>query len=227
MLDRQAAGIIFVSGLHSVVGQDHSHYTRLTSRGMPVVAIDGLAPGLDFACVSTDDGEAVELSVRHLTQLGHTHLGLAIADRDHVPGARKEEVFLARVTPDRGLTGTVARSIYSLEGGTTAATELIVAGATAIICASDVMALGAVRAARKLGMQVPQDLSVVGFDDSMFMPLVDPPITTIRQPVEAMAKAAANLLLGQISGRGTPHGEILFEPELVVRETTGPAHVDS
>jgi DNA-binding LacI/PurR family transcriptional regulator len=109
----------------------------------------------------------------------------------------------------------------------TAATELIVAGATAIICASDVMALGAVRAARKLGMQVPQDLSVVGFDDSMFMPLVDPPITTIRQPVEAMAKAAANLLLGQISGRGTPHGEILFEPELVVRETTGPAHVDS
>lgn len=223
MLDRQVAGIVFVSGLHSVAGQDHDHYVNLIKRGMPVVAIDGVVAGLELACVSTDDAEAIELSLRHLTQLGHTHVGLAIADRDHVPGRRKEEAFLRRVEATPGLRGTVARSIYSLEGGMMAATELIVAGVTAVICASDVMALGAVRAARKLALNVPSDLSVIGFDDSVFMPLVDPPLTTIRQPVDAMAKAAANILHGQITGRGTPHGEILFEPELIVRASTGPS----
>jgi DNA-binding LacI/PurR family transcriptional regulator len=85
------------------------------------------------------------------------------------------------------------------------------------------MALGAVRAARKLGLTVPGDVSVIGFDDSAFMPLVDPAITTIRQPVDAMARAATGLLFAQITGRDSRPGEILFEPELIVRDSTGPA----
>jgi DNA-binding LacI/PurR family transcriptional regulator len=69
---------------------------------------------------------------------------------------------------------------------------------------------------------VPEDVSIIGFDDSMFMPLVDPAITTIRQPVDAIARAAVGLLLAQITGRDSRPGEILFEPELVVRSSTGP-----
>jgi LacI family repressor for deo operon, udp, cdd, tsx, nupC, and nupG len=222
LIDRQVAGIIFISGVHSVVGQDHHHYRKLIDRGLPVVAIDGLAPDLDLACVSTDDAEAVALAVRHLVHLGHTHLGLAISDEDHVPGARKQSAFLAFVAEQDILTGGVDRSMYSLEGGMSAATHLIEQGATAIICGSDLMALGAVKAARRLGLRVPDDISVVGFDDSTFMPLVEPAITTIRQPVEAMAKAAASMLVAQMTGRERRSGEVMFEPELVVRASTGP-----
>lgn len=223
MLQRQVAGIVFISGLHSVVGLDHSYYADLLRRGMPVVAIDGISPDLPMSCVSTDDGEAIELAVRHLTHLGHTHIGLAISDRDHVPGARKEEAFTRRTSDGSGVRGSIARSIYSLEGGMTAASELIAGGATAVVCGSDIMALGAVRAARKMGLDVPRDISVVGFDDSQFMPLVHPAITTIRQPVEAMSRAASSILISQMGGRATNRGEILFEPELVVRDSTGPA----
>lgn len=223
LLRRQVAGIIFISGLHSVVGQDHDHYRDLVTRGLPVVAIDGLAPGLELPCVSTDDGEAVTLAARHLEHLGHTRIGLAIADEDHVVGARKEAAFLDYLQRTPAMSGLVDRSLYSLEGGTAAATHLIASGVTGIICASDVMALGAVRAARKMNLRVPEDVSVIGYDDSMFMPLVDPAITTIRQPVDAIAKAAAGLLVAQITGRDSRPTEIFFEPELIVRESTGPA----
>lgn len=223
MIQRQVAGLVFVSGLHSAVGQVHDHYHELARRGLPVVVIDGVAPGLELTCVSTDDREAVLLAIRHLTHLGHTRIGLAVSDEEHVPGARKAKAFREFVDADPNLTGVVERSLYSLEGGMAAASHLIDSDVTGIICASDQMALGAVRAARKAGLRVPEDISVIGFDDSTFMALVDPPLTTIRQPVDAMARAATGLLLAQISGRDNRPGEIQFEPELIVRDSTGPA----
>lgn len=221
---QQVAGIVFVSGLHSVAGQDHSHYQELVERRLPVVALDGLAPGLSLPCVSTDDAEAVRLATRHLAQLGHTRIGLALGDVDHIVGARKEAAFHKYLGQHPELTGIVDRSLYSLEGGMAAADHLVESGATGIVCASDVMALGAIRAVQRRGLHVPHDVSVIGFDDSMFMPLVEPAVTTVRQPVDALAKAAAGLLATQISGRSTRPAEILFEPELVVRKSTGPVH---
>jgi LacI family repressor for deo operon, udp, cdd, tsx, nupC, and nupG len=70
---------------------------------------------------------------------------------------------------------------------------------------------------------VPGDVSVVGYDDSAFMSCTDPPLTTVRQPIEAMGKAAVALLLEQIENVATAAEELLFEPELVVRGSTGPA----
>ena len=221
---RQVAGVVFISGLHAVTGLDHSHYKQLMERRLPLVTIDGISPDLDLACVSTDDATAVTLAARHLTQLGHRRLGLAISDEEHVPGARKRRAFTEFIDANPEVSGQIDRSFYSLEGGMSAATHLISAGATAIICGSDVMALGAIKAARKLSLRVPEDISVVGFDDSLFMSLVEPPVTTIRQPVEAMARAAVGLLVAQISGRESRSGELLFEPELVVRSSTGPAN---
>jgi LacI family repressor for deo operon, udp, cdd, tsx, nupC, and nupG len=224
MVDRQAAGVIFICGMHSVVSADHMHYRVLVERNLPVVAIDGLASDLNIPCVSTDDKEAVELAVGHLVQLGHRFIGLAIADNEHVPGARKVQAFNETVGRYEGVTGLVDRSLYSLEGGTSTTSHLITQGATGIVCGSDVMALGAYRAARRLGLTVPDDISVIGYDDSMFMPFVAPPMTTIRQPVAAMAKAAVGLLVRQMMGRVQRSDEIFFAPELVVRSSTGPAH---
>jgi DNA-binding LacI/PurR family transcriptional regulator len=92
-----------------------------------------------------------------------------------------------------------------------------------MICASDVLALGSIRAARRLGLDVPRDVSVVGFDDSAFMTCTDPPLTTVRQPIELMGQAAVDLLVRQIEGAGVDRDELLFEPELVVRGSTAPA----
>ena len=112
-----------------------------------------------------------------------------------------------------------------MEGGHAAATRLLERGVTGLICASDVLALGAIRAVRRLGLHVPADVSVVGFDDSPFMTCTDPPLTTVRQPIESMGHAAVALLVSQIAGSTVPTDEMLFEPELVVRGSTGPARV--
>jgi LacI family transcriptional regulator, repressor for deo operon, udp, cdd, tsx, nupC, and nupG len=226
LLERRVSGVIFVSGLHAVAKQDLGHYRRLLERGLPVVVVNGVVEDLAVTAVSTDDRTAVELAVRHLVSLGHRTIGLSISDDEHIPGHRKAASFLEVVRDLLGVdeaSALIDRSMYSLEGGLAAATRLIKRGATGIVCASDLMALGAVRAAQRLELEVPRDISVIGYDDSAFMPLVCPPMTTIRQPIEAISRAAASLLLAQIGGADARHEEILFEPELVVRGSTGPS----
>ena len=98
-------------------------------------------------------------------------------------------------------------------------------GVTGVICASDVLALGAIRAARRAGLSVPGDVSVVGYDDSGWLNSTDPPLTTVRQPIESMGKAAVALLVNQMESVAMHREELLFEPELVVRGSTGPAPV--
>ncbi|CAM5280467.1 HTH-type transcriptional repressor PurR [Streptomyces canarius] len=101
-----------------------------------------------------------------------------------------------------------------------AAGALIERGCTAVVCASDMMALGAVRAARQAGLQVPRYFSVAGFDDSPLIAFTDPPLTTIRKPVPAMGQAAVRTLLEEVGGTPAPHSEFVFMPELVVRGST-------
>lgn len=89
-----------------------------------------------------------------------------------------------------------------------------------MICGSDLMALGAIRAIRDRGLSVPGDVSVIGFDDSPLVAFTDPPLTTVRQPVQAMGVAAVRMLLDEINGVPGPKSEFMFEPELVVRGST-------
>ena len=118
-------------------------------------------------------------------------------------------------------SGAVEHALFSLEGGQAATTRLLRHGVTGVICASDVLALGAIRAIRRAGLSVPGDVSVVGYDDSAFMNCTDPPLTTVRQPIESMGKAAVALLVNQIENVAVYPEELLFEPELVVRGSTG------
>jgi len=143
---------------------------------------------------------------------------------DHVPSQRK--LSAARALAQRSdfelPDERVAHALFSLEGGQAAAAALLSQGITGLVCASDPIALGAVRAARRARISVPGDVSIVGYDDSAFMNCTDPPLTTVRQPIEAMGRAAVDVLVGLIGGtRGAP-GELLYAPELVVRGSTGP-----
>jgi alanine racemase len=116
----------------------------------------------------------------------------------------------------------VELSMFGVEGGAAAAQRLLDAEVSAVVCGSDMMALGVIRAARQRGLAVPADISVVGYDDAPMMEFTDPPMTTVRQPVQAMGLAAVQSLLEEVRGHATPHTEFLFRPELVVRNTTGP-----
>lgn len=110
-----------------------------------------------------------------------------------------------------------------MEEGQTVALSLLDLDATGLICASDALAIGAIRAVRRRGHNTPRDVSVIGFDDSGLMTHTDPPLTMVRQPITAMGQAAVSLLISQIDGEPVRADELLFEPELVVRASTGPA----
>ena len=210
LLEHAVDGIVFVSGLHADTAASKERYHRLRSRGMPFVLVNGFAEGVDAPSVCTDDAAALDLAFRHLVSLGHRSIGLAIGPERFVPAARKRVEFAVNLERHLGITDAsphVVTTLFTVEGGQAAAGELIDSGHTAIICGSDLMALGAVRAARSRGLTVPEDLSVVGFDDSPLIAFTDPPLTTVRQPVLAMGHAAVSALVAEINGTpGVPDG---------------------
>ncbi|NJP16577.1 LacI family transcriptional regulator [Streptomyces sp. WAC00469] len=222
LLQQQVSGVVFAGGLYAQADAPHDHYRLLADRNIPVVLINAGIARLGFPCVSCDDAVAVEQAWRHLVSLGHERIGLVLGPGDHVPSARK--LAAARALAGDALPDDfVARAIFSIEGGHAAATRLIDRGVTGFICASDPLALGVVRAARRRGLDVPAQISVVGYDDSALMNCTEPPLTTVRQPIESMGKAAVELLHAQIGGSPVPADELLFEPELVVRGSTAQA----
>ncbi|OIJ68633.1 LacI family transcriptional regulator [Streptomyces mangrovisoli] len=215
LLDQHVSGVIFCGGL------TETEHAALLKRGVPVVLLNAAVDYPGFPRVSTDDAAAVRQAYAHLTAMGHTDIGLMVGPEHHMPSRRKLAAF-TRLTSGSGAHHPVGHALFSFEGGQAVAAELLSAGATALICGSDVLALGAIRAARRRGLTVPGDLSVVGYDDSAFMNYTDPPLTTLRQPIEAMSRAAVTLLVNQISGENPTPQELLHEPELVVRNSTAP-----
>lgn len=226
LLERGVSGIIFISGLHADSTADTSRYTQLRERGLPVVLVNGYAEGVDAPFISNDDVASMDLAVAHLAAQGHTRIGLALGPARFVPVIRKVTGFRAAMSTRLGVDDVdklVEYSLFSVEGGVAAAARLLEAGCTAVICGSDLMALGAIRAVRERGLDVPRDVSVVGYDDSMLVAFTDPPLTTVRQSVPAMAAAAVRALLDEVSGVPAPRAEYVFRPELVVRGSTGAA----
>jgi alanine racemase len=223
LLARGVSGIVFVSGLHADATADPARYHHLLERGLPVVLVNGARPDVEAPCVSTDDAAAVRAAVGHLAALGHRRFGLAVGPERVVPVARKGDAFRGALAAAPSLTGEVDHTLFTVEGGQAAAARLLDAGATALVCGSDIMALGAMRTVRARGLDVPGDVSVVGFDDSPLMAFTDPPLTTVRQPVAAMSQAAVQTLVDAMAGHAGPATEYLFAAELVVRGSTGPA----
>lgn len=229
LVDRGVAGIIFVSGLHADTSADMDRYERLRAQGVPFVLVDGFSPKVRAPFISPDDRAAMTLAVTHLVSLGHTRIGLALGPKRFVPVQRKIEGFVKAMRDRLGMSAEeverdlIEHSLYTLEGGQAAANALIGRDCTAVVCASDMMALGAIRAVRQRGLEVPSDVSVVGFDDSPLIAFTDPPLTTVRKPVPAMGQAAVRTLLEEIGGTPAPHSEFVFMPELVVRGSTASA----
>ena len=221
LLRQNVAGIVFVGGSYADAGPEQGRALR--DQRVPVVLINAADENLGAVRVTVDDAHAATQALTHLASLGHERIGMLLGPVGHVPSVRKLGAFSAFLRA-RGqgadLPKLVAHTMFSMDGGAAAVPRLVAAGATAVVCASDALALGAIRRLRKTGLAVPEDVSVVGFDDSPYMIATDPPLTTVRQPVQLMAAAAATALLEQMEGRSGPEEELLFEPELIVRSST-------
>jgi LacI family repressor for deo operon, udp, cdd, tsx, nupC, and nupG len=225
LLERGVDGVIFVSGLHADMLAEHSRYVALASSGMPVVLVNGFLEDLPVVSIAADEEAAMRVAVSHLVTLGHRSIGLATGPLRYRPSAQKREAFLRAMKDfaETDASGWVEVSFFTVEGGRAAALRLLDAGVTAVVCGNDLMALGAVRAAQSRGLAVPEQVSVVGYDDSPLMSFTSPALTTVRQPARAMGEAAVRALLDEMRGVPLPNGDLLFHPELVVRGSTGPA----
>ncbi|MBB5080046.1 LacI family DNA-binding transcriptional regulator [Nonomuraea endophytica] len=219
LLQQQVSGVVFAGGLYAQADAAHGHYELILERKLPTVLVNAAVEHLGFPQVSCDDTVAAEMSLAHLRALGHERIGMVLGPADHMPSRRKLAVFLS----SGGDPELVEQTMFSLEGGHAAAARLVRRDVTGIVCASDLLALGAVRAARRAGLSVPEHVSVIGYDDSALMNCTDPPLTTVRQPIDAMGRAAVDLLVAQIGKAAVPADELLFEPELVVRSSTARA----
>lgn len=217
-------GIIFVSGRHADYLGDLNRYQDLTDRRIPFVTINGARPEIAAPDFSTGDAAGIRAAVGHLAQLGHRNIALLTGRSHVVPSARKlaafREIMSELFDVEDPLT---AETFYTYEAAAAATGTLIRAGATAVVCGSDMQALGVIRALRDAGLSVPDDVSVVGYDDTFLMSHTDPALTTVRQPVNAITNAAVQTLFDAIgSARTLVHEDYVYNPDLVVRSSTAP-----
>lgn len=222
---RQVSGIIVISGSHADTTADMSTYRELVDIGLPLVLVNGYAPGVATPQISDDDVSAMDQAVAHLVGLGHERIGLAVGPRRYVPVQRKEQGLHAAMDRrlDRRGSVAVSHTVFSVDGGARATVDLLNNGVSAIICGSDLMALGAIRAVRAQGLSVPHDVSIIGCDDSALMRYTDPPLTSLHQNVGLISAMAVQSLMGLIRGETVALGERLVRPELVIRATTARA----
>jgi DNA-binding LacI/PurR family transcriptional regulator len=228
LLARGVAGMVFVSPESTDTHAPHGHYRRLREDGVRMVFVNGGMPTLDVPDVCVDEQVAGYLATRHLVELGHQRVGFVSGPAQSVPTRLKRAGWQAALE-EAGLRADaelVAHANYGAAGGAAAAGQLLnEARPTALVCASDVMAFGALSEARRRGLPVPGELSVIGFDDTPMAEYAAPPLTTLAQPIVEMANAAVDGLIAELEAahpNGVSAHSRVFRPRLVIRESTAP-----
>lgn len=220
MADAGMVAAVFASSSNTLIDADLSVPRVLERRRIPFVCINGPFAGMRAPTLSTNDHLAAEVAVDHLWRTGHRRIGLIAGPVGNRPSDLREAGFRAALQARGADAHPVIRHEYSIEGGVAAATQLLQQDVTAIVAASDEMALGAIKAGRRGGLSVPEDLSVIGYDDAFPLEFMDPPLTTVRQPIDRLAQALVPVVTRLVQGRPVDAGELLFDPELVVRGST-------
>jgi len=211
------------------------------SVSVPVVAISAHSPVENVTNIVLDHHSAVVQALRHLHQLGHRRIAFmrgphAIPDSEfrwesiqqvaREIGLRIDPTHVIRIDTAAGWSMKTGNHPMAPEIGYKPMHALLerTRDFTAIFCFNDIAAIGAIRALKEVGLSVPKDISVVGFDDILSAAYYTPSLTTVRQPLTEMGRRGAQILLERIANRAAPFpAEIVVAPEFVVRESTGPA----
>lgn len=216
-----------VSGLVIAPTAQHSapHLEALAASGVPIVVVDRQVAGLEVDSVVVDNEEGGHRAVKHLLEAGHTRIGIVC---DHLELGSTAERFAGyqralqeHLLPPDGRFVAVAGP--SREGAHEAVLRLLSLPdrPTALFCSDTFMTSGALLAARELGLAMPDELSVVGFDDSDLLQITRPSVTTVQQPLPELGRRAGELLLERLQGEDAPPRHVRLSTHLVVRESTG------
>jgi LacI family transcriptional regulator len=221
-----------------------AHLREVQERGIPVVLFDRGAPGLRCDVVVVDNAAAARNAVRHLVRLGHSSVAIVVEAGSAMSAA---QLAITRLAPDSGLPSRLRQLGWASalrEAGLSVTDELILqarydradacrvtAGAlaspsapTAIVTTDETMTLGALDAVRELGLEIPADVSVVGFDDVPWTTIIQPPLTAVAQPVQEIGATAARQLLRRIAESNGPPATVVLRTTFVLRGSTGPRH---
>jgi LacI family repressor for deo operon, udp, cdd, tsx, nupC, and nupG len=223
---READGFIFLG--HRLP----STLARLIAREghrAPIVNGCEFSPSLSVSSAHIDNAAAARAAVDALYDLGHRDVAV-ITGPLQSPLSRDRLVGAQRGAEARGLAARmqIAHGDFSLESGRRCTHELLNGAVrpTAIFCFSDEMAIGALSTLRSLGLQCPADVSIFGFDDIAMARYVDPPLTTMRQPMRQIGRQTVKLLVAIIDGTATAPVNVTLPHRLIVRHSVGPIAAD-
>ncbi|MFF9557604.1 LacI family DNA-binding transcriptional regulator [Streptomyces albus] len=196
----------------------------LRGAGLPLVMLDSDEGACD-AVVGVDVADGMRQVTAHLLAAGHRHVAHLAAEVDSWTFAVRESALREALRARGGAVVRTGRAPLSVRGGLAAATRLLTAerdgpAPTALVCDSDLLAAGALKAARRLGLRVPEELSVTGFDDLMLATAVEPELTTVRLPAERVGAAGMRALLAVLEGERVETARLPVR--LVARGSTGP-----
>lgn len=223
VINRRPVGVILV-----LSDLDDSQQRQLETRSIPFVVVDTAGePPAGVPTVGSANWSGGLAATRHLIGLGHRRIA-AITGPDDVLCSRARLDGYRAALDEAGLpfdSELIRTGRFTVTSGHHHARQLLSVAdrPTAIFGGSDLQSMGVIRAVRELGLRVPDDVSVVGYDDVPVAQWIDPPLTTIRQPLHKMASTAAHLVISLADGDQPANQRVDLATELVVRESTAPA----
>jgi LacI family transcriptional regulator len=218
-----------VDGLLVAAATSETVYRRPLFGGIPAVLVNREEPG-EIASVIVDDEAGAALAVRHLIELGHRRIGHVAGPQDADTARRRLRGYRAAIRAG-GVEAPpewVAETSYDEAAGHLAAARLLRLRPrpTALFAANIRIAIGTLSAVRRARLRVPEDVSVIGLDDTPLASYLDPPLTTVRMPLEELGSVAVDSLLREIGGRRAESVMVDIPPELVVRGSAAPPPLD-
>lgn len=225
LLDKQVDGIIFLGGRINALEPSEKIINEMQEvvNRVPTVFINGEMPGVDAHIVHTDEKQGIHDLVQHLVEQGHTKIGL-IGGYPGISSTELKREAFTKALEEFSLDVKEEWMIqggFSIESGEENVEDLFELDQkpTALICINDFVAVGVVKQLNKKGFKVPEDFSVVGFDDIYLAQHFPPGITTISQNYDALGEKAIDVLVNLIDGKKTAR-ETVIPTELVVRNST-------
>lgn len=216
-----------VDGIIATLPRDFRYLEALARSRVPILTIDHHGQNKQFPSIAADSYAGASAAMRYLLAQGHRRIAFITGDERLASAqdrhrAWQEHLLHAGLPVDPEL---VVQGDFSQTGGESAAAQLLGLAnrPTAIFAANDVSAIGVLNALHKAGLRVPEDISVVGFDDIPPAAQCHPPLTTVRQPMQQMGRAAVNTLLALMAGLDAASPQIVLPTELVLRQSSGPA----
>lgn len=217
--EKYVDGIIFT--LASI--PKYEHILDLIKSGIPVVMMDRLIESKDIKGVFLDNFQGGYIATKHLIELGHTKIACITGPLQTKTAIERYEGYQkalmdAKIELDKSL---IIESDYKMDGGIKAAEQLLKKKQmTGLFACNDLMAYGAYKAIKACGYKIPEDVSIVGFDDIQISQMLETQLTTIKQPTYDMGVSAAKMLISLIEEKRIRKKIVRFEPQLIIRQST-------